>query len=373
MLICMKKVGIITHYYRSKNYGGVLQAYALCEALRDQGYICEQICYDSSSAAPAANSAKVAAAHWLGKWLFGRKWGKRKQAFASFCDRIPHSHTVYTKDTIVQCADEYDVFVTGSDQVWNLKAYHAAYFLDFVSSGKRKLSYAASLCTDHLEEQEKDVFRNSLRDYEAISVREKNAVELLEPLVSKPVRWVADPVFLLTPSQWNQVCSPRMVLQEYVFCYFLGTDREMRNLARQYAAQKHLKLVTIPHVQQNISKAMTVDFGFGDIRLHETSPEQFVSLIRHAHTVFTDSFHAVAFSVIYNKEFFVFERANEAKMASRIHSVVESAGAEERFCTGERRRVGYILGCTPIDYAENKSTMEALKTDSVDFLSENIG
>lgn len=369
----MKRVGIITHYYNSCNYGGVLQAYALCSLLRKQGYDCEQICYDPSAGSHARKTLKMRIAGLISALLFKRKWKKRRSAFASFRERIAHSKTVYTKDTIAQCAGEYDVFVTGSDQVWNLKAYHPAYFLDFVSSDTCKLSYAASLCTDRLDEDEKALFQNSLRNYQAISVRERDAAELLSSLVSQKVHWTVDPVFLLSPAQWDELCADRIVSSEYVFCYFLGSDPGERRLARQYAAKKGLTVVTIPYVHQRVEKEMSADFGFGDIRLHDVSPEQFVSLIKYAQVVFTDSFHAVAFSTIYKKEFFVFERANEQKMASRIRSVIESVGAQSRFCTDARRDVEYLLSCTPMDYEKDLAAFEKLKAASLRFLIENIG
>lgn len=373
MWICMKRVGIITHYYNSRNYGGVLQAYALCRVLRDQGYDCEQICYDSSAGHHTKKTVKMRIADFLSTLLFKRKWERRRTAFARFREQIAHSKTVYTKDTVAQCADEYDVFVTGSDQVWNLKAYHSAYFLDFVSSDKCKLSYAASLCADCLDEDEKALFQNSLRDYQAISVRERDAAELLSPLVSQKVHRTVDPVFLLSSAQWDELCADRIVTNEYVFCYFLGSDPGERKLARQYAAKKGLTLVTIPYVHQRVEKEMSADFGFGDIRLHDVSPEQFVSLIKYAQAVFTDSFHAVAFSTIYRKDFFVFERANEQKMASRIRSILESVGAQDRFCVSEKRNVEYLLSRVTLDYDNNQTVIQSLTAESLRFLIENIG
>lgn len=368
----MKKIGIITHYYRSMNYGGVLQSYALCAFLREKGYDCQQICYASSPKVDAKKNFKILVAQFLETLFFKRKWKKRRDAFSIFREQIPHSDVIYTKETIANSVDDYDVFITGSDQVWNLKNYHSAYFLDFVPSKKIKISYAASLCADALDENGKTIFQKSLGDFSAISVRENNAVELLTPLVSEKIDLVVDPVFLLKKTQWDALCGARMVRESYLFCYFLGGDQKARRLAQEFAKKKRLKIVTIPYIHQYLSKDTFADFGFGDVRLHDVSPMQFISLIKHADAVFTDSFHAVAFSTIYKKEFFVFERAGEKQMGSRIRSVVERVGAKEHFCTDENKNLDYLLGCVPIDYSENYKVTENMIEDSIRFLMRNI-
>ena len=108
---------------------------------------------------------------------------RRDRAFSEFnLKKIPHSEQVYNKETLAQTPATYDAFITGSDQVWNFWGDTSSYLLDFVPSDKIKLSYAASIARDSLTEEQREIFRKSLKDYKAISVREKSAERLLEGL-----------------------------------------------------------------------------------------------------------------------------------------------------------------------------------------------
>lgn len=369
----MKRLGIITHYYNSTNYGGVLQAYALCHFLNEEGCEAEQICYDSRNNKLKKQSFKEVMANVIFKMFYENKWKKRKQSFKVFRDKVPHSKKVYNLETIEQCVNDYDIFVTGSDQVWNLKSYHPAYFLEFVPSNKCKMSYAASACTSHLDEEQQGFFCKKLHDFSGISVREKDTVTLLQPLVQQNIHWSVDPVFLLDKIKWDKLCSKRVINTKYLFCYFLGNDSIARKVAKQYAKKKKLKIVTISYINQRISKDMYKDYFLGDIHLIDVSPEDFLSLIRYADTVFTDSFHAVAFSTIYQKNFFVFERMDAVGMDSRIHSLMDIIDCNERFCINSNKNIDHILNCEPIDYESSMIPLEALKQKSYIYLKNSIG
>ena len=145
----MKRVGILTHYHNSNNYGGVLQAYALCRVLRELGTEAEQVRY--VMCAPPQSKAELLRKLLDVKQLSQRIQRKlspeppelagRRAAFARFRDEcVPHSEAVYTHETIAQCGPLYDGFVTGSDQVWNPLNWQEAYMLTFVPEGKTKFS-----------------------------------------------------------------------------------------------------------------------------------------------------------------------------------------------------------------------------------------
>lgn len=386
----MKKIGVITHYYQSTNYGGNLQAYALCEVLIKYKYQVEQICYPMlfERQSRIRNLFSYGIIGFLKKmWHYAKRIlvlpfkkceekkfdisNRRQKAFLEFNQNIiPHSEIVYTKETIKESVLMYDAFITGSDQVWNCAWYNSAYFLDFVPSKKLKISYAASIAKDSLTVEQKETFRSSLKDYKAVSVRETSAVDLLKDISPIEPQLVLDPTLLLTKEDWDKVCAERVIKEDYVFCYFLGENRKERKIAENFAQKQGLTLVAIPHT----AGIKLIDRKFGDKRLYDATPQQFLSLIKYAKYIFTDSFHAVVFSNIYQKNYFVFNRNKKGEMNSRIINITQLFHQEERFCNAkERECLEYVESLSNIDYTRENKEFEALKEKSLAFLKENLG
>lgn len=397
----MKKVRIITHYYNSINYGGCLQAYALCYFLSKFKFEPEQISFSGFGFSLGFEKSgihnffrKLKGKNFFDKiyeigWRIIQKiqvpktnkyksaeeklgWkDKRQQAFYHFNQElIPHTQTVYTEETIASCVDDYDAFITGSDQVWNYTWYSPAYFLDFVPSTKTKLSYAASLGLDTLTEKQREAMRNSLKDYKAVSVREEKAVDLIKDLSPVQPVCVLDPTLLLERADWENIAKEYPITEKYVFCYFLGSNKKERKLAKQYAKKHGLKLLTIPHASGVVHLE---DKGFGDYRLYDVSPEQFLWLVKNAECIFTDSFHAVVFSNIFEKQYFVFNRKSNGEMSGRITNITKLFNTENRFCTGkERENFSYIQSLPKIDYSIPNERLKQEKEYSIQFLLNNL-
>lgn len=374
----MKKIGIITHYYNSTNYGGVLQAYALCQFLRGQGYDAEQIQYDKER-----NSSIK---HKLGncyrriltipiKIKYKKIYDElaaRARAFAEFRDKqIPHSVSVFYGKTMNKLAEVYDLYITGSDQVWHPNAVCDAYLLDFGKKKVKKMSYAASIAKEKLTKQELERYSRSLDDYYAISVREKNAVDILQPISPVDVKWVLDPVFLLQKEEWLSLLQKKSKENTpYVVCYFLGNDEKARKLAKLYTEGKNLRLVVFPFLCGNVND---VDLDYGDESRIAASPTEFISIIKNAELVFTDSFHAMAFSLLFEKEVFVFERDKGTSMGSRIESLAELFDITNHYCSKpEMTTLEYISEVAPIDYSNTSMTFESMRDESISFLMQNV-
>lgn len=380
-----KSIAIITHYHNSLNYGGCLQAYALSYFLTKCGYDVEQLCYDYSLETKKVNCTrtkkifnkiKKIIKHPLMELIIYPRYkvertksdslNKHKEAMRNFRNKIPHSVNVYNKETISNVEERYDIFITGSDQVWNFEWYHPAFFLDFVTQ-KPKISYAASMAVDSLNENQKILIKEHLKDFNAISVRENNALELLKDLTPiLPIR-VVDPVLLLDKEEWDNVSSERQIKDEYIFCYFLGNNKNERKIAKKFAKKKNLPIVTA------IFSNNVLDFYFGAKRLYGVGPEDFISLIKHSQYVFTDSFHAVVFSYIYKRQYFVFNREQTGVMNSRIISITNLFNASKRFCVGaEREKLKYVLSVEDIDYSKVNQSLDEIKTQSIEFLKRNL-
>ena len=372
------KVGIITHYYKSLNYGGNLQAYALCKYLNLNGHKAEQICFVNTQKRKITFKSIVRfAKRKVGKLFFNQNdkfissdLQLRKNSIFSFNQqRIPHSDVVYNSETIYSAEEKYDVFITGSDQVWHPLAVNDAYLLKFVKN-KPKISYAASLAVSELSDSYKQRLKEELKDYLAISVRENNAVDLLKPLEIGEVSVTVDPVFLLDKTEWNELSSSKIITDKYVFCYFLGDNAEARRVVDCFAKRQGLKIVTMPYLE---GKFRSCDRDFGDEKIFEATPNDFLSLIRYAEYVFTDSFHALSFSLIFEKQFFVFNRTKTGMMNSRIYSLLSLVSLEERFFDKEIENFAKkIENFSNINYANDFLKLEELKDYSKNFLTESL-
>ncbi len=392
------KIGNITHYYKNDNYGGNLQAYALTNFLQSNGYEAEQISYaiwehprlfshSSWSLKPIQQMKNIArqmlnmiyeVKHWCRTPYKAeeRRIASRKERIASFnLQCIPHSAEVYYRHDYLRMKDHYDVFITGSDQVWNNQwgGFYPALFLDGIKAPKVKFSYAASLGKNEWSQEELQKFESSLADYLAVSVREEDAVGILKSVVPGEVEWVVDPTLLLSQEDWNKTCTEKLVQEPYLFCYFLGDDMEERKLATEYAVQHGLKVATIPFLadEWRYNKSTSErEVSFGDVKMYEAGVEDFLSLIKYASYVFTDSFHAALFSGVFQREYFIFGRG---EMNSRITSLTKLYETEERFCnTPEKRTMEYIQAQKPIDYTRNLKFLEEMRKKSKDFLRTNL-
>lgn len=367
-------IGIITHYYKSVNYGGNLQAYALCHVLRDMGYQAEQICYDAILDPKKRLAGRLKGDYVqkrlslaINRKLFSQFREQRAALLAFNRQDIPHSEQVYTKETIRECSC-YDAYITGSDQVWNLDWYKPVYFLNFVPPDKPRIAYAASMGHKTLTAEQTGLFREFLPSFSAISVREKDAVDLLAPLAKVPVEWCLDPVLLLGREEWDGICGERLIQEPYLFCYFLGRARPRRAL--EFAKKYGLRIVAMPYLSETTLHHMR---RFEDTRLSGVSPQGFLSLIKHAEYVFTDSFHATVFSELYRTPYAVFRRDGTDSMSSRIYSVTSIFESGERFCdTEEKESIAYIESLPPMEGDRKFPRLESLRESSRRFLRDSL-
>ena len=357
------KVGILTHYYKSINYGGNLQAYALVEILKKLNYCSMQISYKKNR--------KITVRLFLSicKRLLSVTNYKilyRNYKIRKFNKSVPHTQ-VYDEHTINSIKEDFDILITGSDQVWHPQAVCDAYLLNFKTNAI-KMSYAASFSVDEIKDNNK--YESALEDFSAISVREKQALNILESIGIRNGTWVLDPTLLLEFSEWNSMCPKRKIKCNYLFCYFLGNDTVERELAKEFAKKNNLKIVTLPNL---LGTKRICDNKFGDYKLYDVDPKALLSLIKHAEYVFTDSFHATVFSHLFQKQYFVFGRTDLAGMESRISSLLDLFRTRNRFCNTKcSQSLAYIEELSDIDYNQELTEFENMKKKSIYFLMDSI-
>lgn len=346
------KVGIVTLYHANYNFGGLLQAYALPKVLKEHfGIEAEQIDY-----VPTVQSVKeeqdnkkgIAKCFYRIIYNFGifffdkvnkKKLNRRKQAFDSFINEIPHGETPCDYYTINESLNRYGVFVCGGDQIWNdFKEDQKieVYSLQFVPSEHKKIAYAPSMAVLEASSSFKKVMRNGLNGLDAVSVREKKSLSVLQQLTDKNIEVVVDPVLLMTADEWTRSARGTKNKGKYVLCYLLGDSTQQREAVKKAAKRLRLPVLTFPHILVNVVRKC--DLFFGNIHDYTSGPREFIGLIKNAEMVITDSFHACVFSMIFKTPFAVFERGGigeTGNMNSRIYDFLEEYHLENQLVTAE--------------------------------------
>lgn len=377
----MVKIGVLSLYYNNYNYGGLLQAYALIYELKKLGFDAEQISFDLSTSPAIFKKTKIEKLKndpfgYVYKNTFGKlaakvfhdshedfitqKTAVRRESFRSFMETIPHSR-VYTSSDIASSNDVYDIFLCGSDQVWNPSYLRSEFLLDFVQPEKKKYSYAASIGKDNLNPQEVAYLNAKTQDYTAVSLREKACMAIFD----RETTWVLDPTMLLDKNEWRIVSKEYPINGKYIFVYFLGDTKEHRTAVIEYAKKHNLKIVTFPHILNQFRES---DDGFADYEIYDADPAHFLYLIDHSECVFTDSFHAAIFSCMFEKHFLVFERDfkdKKERMNSRLISLLGLLNQTERLCSANDFSESVLM--KPNDAMQSEAFME-LHRSSVAFL-----
>ena len=178
-----------------------------------------------------------------------------------------------------------------------------------------------------------------------------------------------DPTLLIDRNKWDEVKKLKKIDKKYVFCYFIGSNIESRKVVEKFANKYKLEVVVLPHIDEFVE----YDEKYGTIFPGNVGPGEFIDLISNAEFVFTDSFHATVFSIIYEKNFFVFERFNcndKKSTNTRIYSLLSKINENGRLC----RDIHDVENNknSKIDYSEVNKILANERKKSIDFLNNAI-
>ena len=313
-----KKVGVIT-FHRALNYGAVLQSYALQVFLRNNGFDSELIDYNPASFRKERRLISFSSPLVLFKSLLKYPFYKSKvRRFDRFLSRCHLSKPVLDYQALKNKCADYDFLLVGSDQVWNSQWNHddKAYYLDFAPLTK-KYSYAASLGTSQRDAFEAKRLGDYLSSFRRISVREKSAAELISSIMEREVLTHVDPTLLLTKEEWMKIVS-EVGGRPYLLIYTLEEDSELIAKATNIAKERKLDIIQIKDVFRRVSSPIKYASC--------VSPERFVSLFAHASLIVTNSFHGLAFSTIFEKDFIVSPQKRKGAPNDRLYDFVDKFG-----------------------------------------------
>lgn len=315
----MKKVTAIT-FHRAQNFGSALQTYALSQIVSNMHNDILYRVLDISSDAQKelySHYKKVKGFSDLVKnaviFLNSKKITIRENKFKSFLN----DNLILTNDI------EADYFISGSDQIWNVRAkdFSDFYFLDFAKNTK-KISYAASFGPLKIDwdKYDKEKYTKLLNDYSAISVREEGSRENIELLTGKTCDVHIDPTLLLTADKWRKVQSNANYKNgKYILLYCLEPSKKQLKIAKAISKKTGLPIVILRYNNKN-------DMFNTFVKRYDAGPQDFLSYIDNAALVLTSSFHGTAFSLIYGKPFYVLDNAND----NRISSILNITGTTDR-------------------------------------------
>lgn len=319
------------------NHGAALQSYALMTYLSQQGHDVEIIDYKPSylsnhykltsiSNLKYQKNIFIKVSYLLAKlpqrlFALPRKW-----SFDKFNKKHLHITGRYNSFEQLQLTPPAaDVYVCGSDQIWNTlhkNGKDPAFYLDFGSKKVKKIAYAASLATDKIYDGYEKFVQDKVRNIDHVACRESSGVELLNSLGIDNVAHVMDPAFLLDEQHWNKI-AVKQFPEKYLLVYDFESSDKIKRKALALSKKNNWKIYTV-----NPGK-----FAYADKRFDNVGPDVFLSLVRDAQLVISNSFHAVVFPLIF-KTPFIIEHRSEA-INARMEDIFKTINEEEKYYTGD--------------------------------------
>lgn len=370
-----KKIGgVIVSDFNHTNYGSALQAYATIKTVQEFGYDLYIIRYQKTRSLiqKLIIIPKYMISGGYMRFIRGLRTKynikhipeyesnqrRRRQATNAFKEKefVPLFREYIGYHALCDGSKEYDAVFVGSDQTWHPIGFYSNYWnLNFVADSIPKFSYASSYGVSKVPIIQKTGTKRYLERIDLISVREKKAQEIVESLTNKKAQVVADPTMLRTSKQWLDFASnsDKRIEEPYIFCYFLGPRRDIREEALKLAKKTGCKIIINPHMEE-YRKA---DEGIGDYIFYDLNPYDFVKLLSEATFVCTDSFHGTVFSILTHRKFMTFYREFGQSTNSRIDNLLSIFGLTERLYKGNINNIfssiDYdIIDCKLADYRE---------------------
>lgn len=356
------KIGILT-FHCAHNYGAVLQCYALQQYLKGCDHEVSVIDYRPKyllrgyekfslrnwfSPNPIRTLKKIFAEPFLMKDRI-RRWNEFNEFICGF--------NLYPVDKFKE-ENGFDKVIYGSDQIWNA----------FLTGGKvdghywgqysphKSISYAASMGEYRPSSEEIAQIQSFLNSFLSLSVREQEIQELLQPLTSNIIELVCDPVFLLSRDQWDSLLTHNSVVKPYVLCYNLFRSPECRQQAEVVSKQMGIELI-------EVAGSVTYDTFRNNI-LRAVGPLNLLDYIKNAAFVVTSSFHGTAFSLIFQRPFYVL---GLKQRAGRVQSLLKIANLESRLLPCVTTEV-----ITKIDYTTAEKTLQRYIADSKTYIENSL-
>lgn len=352
----MKTVAISTFNNSPQNYGALFQACALSRFIRKLGYRPLNVTVENRNhATVSSKTAMKIRIKKLATLPHKRKMRLRRKKLYAFAAETQTQVLYHNERELQENPPAADVYLSGSDQVWNPVNIHRDFFLTYAPGNAKRISYAASMGNENIPDSNREEFTRYIRTFNAISVREDTMKPVIGQFTDLPVHVHADPVFLMNREEWGELEKPYggFSFDQYIFVYAVQWNSDWN---RELAALK--KRTGLPAVAVNMGNLHRT---CADRILYDVSPNEFLSLLSGAEYVVTSSFHGTAMSIIYHKKFVTLTGSDKP---TRILSLLRRFGLEAALTfRPEQLR---------LDDAAIDEIIERCQTEARDYLTEEI-
>ncbi len=361
------KILIVT-IYNVTNYGAVLQTFATQEILSKYGDV-KVLNYNN----PHINgemkllrfNKSLKSILSVGKDLF-RILPRRRliKKFNSFIDsNLNITKEYYNEELLNEILLDYDIVLSGSDQVWNpacvskKSIIDEVYFLNFYNSNAKKISYSSSFGSYSFSKCEEVKLKELLSKFSNISIREKDGYNYLQRLLpDKSISHVLDPTLLISKNKWVNLLGlkSKSSREKYILVYSVPKTKLIANAVDYFSSKLNLKIISI---DQNLST-----LGRVDEQVRDAGIKDFIELYLNAEFIITDSYHGTCFSINFEKNFVAISPGH---LSNRLESILTKVGLKDRILSSESEfnsleiNIDYISVIKKLDY-ERKQSMEFL-------------
>lgn len=360
-----KKAAILTWCDNNgpTNYGQILQCYAMQNLVDSWGYHSFVVQYRTrderdfrkqmfSNRTPVGRLLNSSYEQRYNLKVIERENTPRVQAFKKFIkEYIRLTPPCYSRKAVEYETRDCSLLVCGSDQIWNPIWFHPIWLLDFGTHSQRRIAYAPSGIFDE-DEKSKACYRKMaplIERLDIVTVREQLGADILSKYTDKKIQAAPDPTLLMSQKEWDKTCAKQLVQEDYIFCYVMGSIRPHQLVLRKLLEKHHAKKIV--YIPSNLLNEGQLPYF---IRFEEAGPAEFISLIKHAKAVCTDSFHGTVLSLIYGKQFYNVKRIQ--------------AGAEK---FGGAERITDLLGRLRVPLRAVGSVKDVLEKEDVNYKQVN--
>lgn len=362
----MKKIGIVT-WHNNPNYGGLLQAFALQEVIKKMGYEPEFINYRHDINSTKKKMIRVIKNIYM--MIFKPKiYNGRRKKMKFAVNYLNISIPYYTYNDLKKSTNQtYSACICGSDQIWsNNNGINPFYYLDFFEESRR-ISYAPSIGYNYISDSLHEQFKEYILKINYLSIRERKGAEIIKSITGRDAKVVLDPSLLLDKKEWldkteykKRKLSPK---ENYILLYILGDNEDHVNYAKKLSSYTGYKLI-----------ALETKYGkINDLEIVNGDPFDFIDLLSNASYILTDSFHGVAFSINFEKQFIVFKRFKDEEKKSqnsRIYNILDKLNLINRLINSDAP-VSYMEE-NFIDYNRIIPLLDSERNHSLKFLKGSL-
>lgn len=369
-------IGIVT-WYKYGNFGSVLQVYALQQAIKKLGYDNNIIQYHGNQYISKKRTnltelnqrviRKIKKIFGICEYKYSSYFETEYQNRNIKFNDFRNNYLVFSKEfgsyKELERNDEYDAYICGSDQIWSPALIDKFYYLDFVENKNKTIAYAPSFGRSYISKDVSEVVISLINNISFLSIRENKGAELIRELTGREAIVVLDPTFLLSADEWDKILIKPKEIKQYILCYFLGELSACKyHKIKELQKKGDYKLIIIANKISDLKYKQFCEINVG--------PREFIGYVKNASIICTDSFHGIAFSIIFKKQFYAFLRFKDNEVNSqnsRVYNILETFSLNSRLVFPEKE-----ITDSDIYYKNIQEILNNQVLKSIDYLSSSL-